>query len=437
MKDRKQRNIIIGTLCCLLVFMGIGYAILSANLNILGKSTFVGTWNIVMTNISVVSEGQATGTYSDLSTDNQNATLSVDLYKPMDKVTYTVTVENQGTIDASLKAVNLLPVSNHEYVEAITTAKVGTALLAGDSTTFDVTIRFKNIDITSLPSDVTVQYDLSLTFMQYTENTFVKGETLSDNSSFMISKSGKIISYDNKDGNYVTVPSSIDGIEVTGINMLALYSGNVIVYFEDPGATLVSGGSAASTGFIIKDEENYETIRNFLYQRYGEVDSDTGETYGYYHMGEVVLDNPPTTSNEYFDIETNKFIELQGLVEYLNLSQTNITTINNYAFNGYTALKEVILPDSLQIINRYAFKGTSLKEITLPDGLVSIGDSAFNNTLLTEVVIPASVTSIGDLAFNSNPNLTKIIFKGRTSTAGMTLGTNWKPSTAEIVFEEN
>ena len=431
MKDRRQRNIIIGTLCCLLVFMGIGYAILSTNLNILGKSTFVGSWNIVMTNISVVSEGQATGTYSDLSTDNQNATLSVDLYKPMDKVTYTVTVENQGTIDASLKAVNLLPVSNHEYVEAITTAKVGTALLAGNSTTFDVTIRFKNVDITSLPSDVTVQYDLSLTFMQYTENTFVKGETLSDNSSFMISKSGKIISYDYKDGNYVTVPSSIDGIEVTGINMLALYSGNVIVYFDDPGATLVSGGSAASKGFIIKDEENFEAIKSFLIQTYPE-----GE-YGYYHMGEVVLDNPTTTSNEYFDIEANKFIELQSMVEYLNLSQTNITAINNLAFNGYTALKEVILPDSLQIINNFAFNGTSLKEITLPDGLVTIGDHAFGNTLLTEVVIPASVTSIGDLAFDSNPNLTKIIFKGRTSTAGMTLGTNWKPSTAEIVFEEN
>ena len=34
MRDRKKRNIIIGSLCCLLVFMGIGYAILSQTLNI-------------------------------------------------------------------------------------------------------------------------------------------------------------------------------------------------------------------------------------------------------------------------------------------------------------------------------------------------------------------------------------------------------------------
>ena len=36
MRDRKKRNIIIGSLCCLLVFMGIGYAILSQTLNISG-----------------------------------------------------------------------------------------------------------------------------------------------------------------------------------------------------------------------------------------------------------------------------------------------------------------------------------------------------------------------------------------------------------------
>ena len=32
MRDRKKRNIIIGALCCLLVFMGIGYAVVSVSL---------------------------------------------------------------------------------------------------------------------------------------------------------------------------------------------------------------------------------------------------------------------------------------------------------------------------------------------------------------------------------------------------------------------
>ena len=36
MRDRKKKNIIIGALCSLLVFMGIGYTILSQTLNISG-----------------------------------------------------------------------------------------------------------------------------------------------------------------------------------------------------------------------------------------------------------------------------------------------------------------------------------------------------------------------------------------------------------------
>ena len=39
MRDRRKRNIIIGTLCCLLVFIGIGYAVLNQVLNITGTAS--------------------------------------------------------------------------------------------------------------------------------------------------------------------------------------------------------------------------------------------------------------------------------------------------------------------------------------------------------------------------------------------------------------
>ena len=51
MKDRRKRNIIIGSLACLLVFMSVGYAILSATLNIKGTSIFEGNWDIIITNV--------------------------------------------------------------------------------------------------------------------------------------------------------------------------------------------------------------------------------------------------------------------------------------------------------------------------------------------------------------------------------------------------
>ena len=55
MRDRKKRNIIIGSLCCLLVFMGIGYAILSQTLNISGVANMKGDWNVKITNMELIS----------------------------------------------------------------------------------------------------------------------------------------------------------------------------------------------------------------------------------------------------------------------------------------------------------------------------------------------------------------------------------------------
>ena len=49
MRDRKKRNTIIGVLCCLLVFMGVGYAILSQTLTINGIGNVKGNWNVEIT----------------------------------------------------------------------------------------------------------------------------------------------------------------------------------------------------------------------------------------------------------------------------------------------------------------------------------------------------------------------------------------------------
>ena len=103
MRDRKKRNIIIGALCSLLVFMGIGYAILSQTLNISGIANMKGNWNVKITNMELLSENK-TGRAEEVShsfTDT-TATFTADLYMPGDSIEYRVTVENQGNIDAVL-----------------------------------------------------------------------------------------------------------------------------------------------------------------------------------------------------------------------------------------------------------------------------------------------------------------------------------------------
>lgn len=389
MKDRRKRNIIIGSLACLLVFMSVGYAILSATLNIKGTSIFEGNWDIIITNVEMSTTGKGvTGTYSDLAEDNKNLTLSVELQKPKDEVIYTITVKNQGSVDASLKAVNLESTNANEYIEAINTAELGTALFAGQSMTFDVRIRFRDLDISTLPGNLIAQYNFSLTYLQYTESSIAKNqEGLSNNSSFSITPAGQIYDYDySVGGEYVTIPSSIDGIKVTDINKNIFKKGNVLYYFIVDAAApkFVSDGTEApKEGYIIKDEENFEIIKTIL------AESDSGLT-NYYHVNEIYIPNAgdSTILKKMVDIE-NRTVTIPNeyyKIKYLNLSNVDITEISASQFVGL-GIEELILPKKLTTIGDYAFANNNIKNLIIPNSVTSVGKAAFGSNKMQNVQI--------------------------------------------------
>lgn len=79
-----------------------------------------------------------------------------------------------------------------------------------------------------------------------------------------------------------------------------------------------------------------------------------------------------------------------------------ITSIYYYSFCGYTNLKSVSIPSSVETIGKGAFDGcTSLEEVTFYEGLKEIEREAFLDCpALREVTIPESVADIGYYAFN-------------------------------------
>ena len=79
-----------------------------------------------------------------------------------------------------------------------------------------------------------------------------------------------------------------------------------------------------------------------------------------------------------------------------------VTAIGSAAFQGYSALRKVTIPDSVTSIGTLAFSGLSnLTTLSLGKGIKTIGNYAFFTcNHLPSVTIPQSVTSIGDLAFS-------------------------------------
>ncbi len=92
------------------------------------------------------------------------------------------------------------------------------------------------------------------------------------------------------------------------------------------------------------------------------------------------------------------------LIEKVNL-KGNITAIGSYAFQDCRDLSTVEIPASVTTIGFSAFKGCSyLKTVAFEanSALVEIKESAFANTAIRELVLPQSVEIVGIKAFMSS-----------------------------------
>ena len=167
MKDRKKRNIIIGALCSLLVFMGIGYAILSQTLNISGIANMKGNWSVKITNMKLL-EANKTGRATEVSSSYTNTTASfeADLYMPGDSIEYEVTVTNNGNIDAVLNDIKQTKTNQHKDIK-FSNSLIGTEVLtAGSTMTFTMKVEFLE-SAEAIPDIEKTEYKIELVYIQY------------------------------------------------------------------------------------------------------------------------------------------------------------------------------------------------------------------------------------------------------------------------------
>ena len=382
MKNRKKRNLIIISLACLLVFMGVGYAVLSTTLSIKGAASLTGKWDIHIESIeATTTNGTATSETPTLSENKLGAAFDATLKKPGDYVEYTIVVKNAGSIPAML--MELKPTVTGENIDDIILTHTmihGQILKEGTSTTFTLRVLFDD-RATDVVTNAKATIDIELLYTQWDgtkgEDKFTS-QPVTANDCFMIDSNGIIFGYNNLCGTYVTIPDKVDGIEVKKISEYA---------FKNPDVSTFNNENTGKTFILVHNLNKYSAVQTFVANLIasGEVSADgvkiikyeekdnylTGATY---EAGMMVKDDGSSLPEVEYGTPAN--------IVYLDLSQaTHLTFIDSTAFASPTTPGD----KTLRYLNLY---GVNLSD----SGITS---DMFDNAVLTELTIDSDFFNKG------------------------------------------
>lgn len=149
---------------------------------------------------------------------------------------------------------------------------------------------------------------------------------------------------------------------------------------------------------------------------------------------QLVIENGTSSGGDYGDPTYYGPFALCYNIEELIFPE-RLTSIGRYAFAGLYNLKKVHIPSTIQTITDYAFYNckalttvtfaptavgltigqsafsyTKIVELVLPEGLESLKSYAFNASAITSLVLPASVKEIGGNAFYNCSMLKSLTF---------------------------
>ena len=168
---RKKTKIIIVMLVAI-VFMAVGYAILSTSLNINGSTAVTSNWQVEFSDIRTVSlKGGATNSTNPTITAT-TANFEVDLVQPGDEVTYEIDITNYGDIEAEVKGATYTSTGSEAIYVLFEGIRKGTRIASceGQSTCPTVTITLKvgyDPSVTSDPEEKTKDISITLDIGQY------------------------------------------------------------------------------------------------------------------------------------------------------------------------------------------------------------------------------------------------------------------------------
>lgn len=104
----------------------------------------------------------------------------------------------------------------------------------------------------------------------------------------------------------------------------------------------------------------------------------------------------------------------------LDLSEAQITSVPDYAFDGMSFVASVKLPEGVNTIGKYAFRDTNIWQIKIPSTVTTIEEYAFANSHLAEITFPftSRLKSIKRYAFYNCTSLKEFIMPGTVTDLG-------------------
>ena len=165
----KHKNALIGGLLAVVVVMAVGYAAFSQALIINGSASIDSNWQIRIIDIAASTTGSGVNSGVEVGSDYLSASFNASLTSPGDTVTYTITVENQGTINAKLSSYNwnsdTVSDTNEPIYFEVNGLSVYSVLNAQERTTFTVIVHYNN-NVTTQPDVTQKEGTLLLTYVQ-------------------------------------------------------------------------------------------------------------------------------------------------------------------------------------------------------------------------------------------------------------------------------
>ena len=383
MVDKKKKKMVITTLVCVLVFIAVGYALLTQAIKVGVEGTLNGVWDVYISDIKLKNSTGRAQEVNPASVSNKvNANFEVDLYMPGDSVEYEVTVKNDGNIDATLRTVTTNATNTNEDIRFTHTIKQGEVLKKESETKFTFKIVFDERATTLPTNSDPIEVTMKLDYLQNTGNSlYVPTNITTDNTCFSYNASGVITKYDYSCGNEVSIPESIDGVNINSI------ANNAFVASDNtkPLQSINMENASYLTTFTFSDFTNlkYATLPKTLVE-----------------IPQKAFFNCPLTT--------------------INLPDT-VEKIGNYAFKGTSLSGSLYLPKSLKTIGVGAFDSLKLTgTLTIPDSVTTISNEAFYNNKFTKLVIGpnSSLTTIGNNAFRNNQISNAIALPKSLTTVG-------------------